>query len=468
MDTTDVVIIGAGPAGLSAAQRLSAAGLSVWLIDENSSPGGQFLRHVTQPALAPAAHIFGPEYAAGKDLAASAHNADIRYLPHTLVWQITADRQLSLLSRTAGAQPLQVKAQYILLATGAQERSFPLPGWTLPGAMTVGAAQLLMKSAGLLPPTNSVLVGNGPLLLLFAAQVLRAGGRLQAILDTTQYRDYLHSVPYLPRALRHASQPLFKGLNLLREIKRAGVPYLSGVTQIAIQGEHTVRGIQYQHRKKNHRLSTSSVLSHIGVIPEVQLANALGCQLAWDTQQQYWYPQTDSYQQTSLTNVFIAGDGGGIIGAEAAVLSGKLAALGILKAMGQLSEEQAQQQSQPLRRQIKKQQALRPFLSKLYPLPSQLHAPDDKVFICRCEQVSAGEIRQAAHLGCQGANQLKAFTRCGMGPCQGRMCMHNATRLLAETQQRAVVDIGVMRVRFPLKPITVADMAQQNVENEEP
>ncbi|MBG6243955.1 hypothetical protein CS369_02270 [Candidatus Symbiopectobacterium sp. 'North America'] len=110
--------------------------------------------------------------------------------------------------------------------------------------------------------------------------------------------------------------------------------------------------------------------------------------------------------------------------------------------------------------------SLRPFLAALYPIPKQAQKPHDDVTICRCEQVSAGEIRQAARAGCIGTNQLKAFTRCGMGPCQGRMCGHNAAAILADTQQRHVSETGYVRARFPLKPVTLAQLALSGDDSE--
>ncbi|PWC19961.1 FAD/NAD(P)-binding oxidoreductase [Brenneria roseae subsp. roseae] len=460
----DLLIVGAGPAGLKAAQEASQAGLSVWLADENPLPGGQIYRHVTRSPISHADAIFGPDYRAGRQLAGQAFSPRIRYLPNTLVWQITPEKQVFLLEKGETTRNYQIQARFILLAVGAQERTFPMPGWTLPGAMTVGAAQLLMKSAGLLPPAQSVLVGNGPLLLLFATQVIRAGGRIQAILDTSTSRHYLRALPFLPSALRHTSGYLYKGWQLLREIKRARIPYFSGVSNLAIEGEAQVSAIGFTRKGKTHRLETPTVLSHIGVTPATQLANAMGCRLQWNAQYQYWEPCLDAYLQSSQRGVYIAGDASGIVGAAASALSGHLAALGILQAAGVISFQERDKQGHDLQAALHKELAIRPFLAACYPVPQAAYQPADDVMICRCEQVSAGDIRLAAKMGCSGANQLKAFTRCGMGPCQGRMCAQNAAQLLAHTQQRDMSGVGYQRNRFPIKPITLAELAQSGEE----
>jgi NADPH-dependent 2,4-dienoyl-CoA reductase/sulfur reductase-like enzyme len=462
MDKVDLLIVGAGPAGLQAAKVASASGLSVWLVDENPLPGGQLLRQVTQSPWPEPQTLFGAEYAAQQGLAETAFSGDITYLPQTLVWQITPQKQAFLLQRGEKPRQLRVEARFIILATGAQERCLPIPGWTLPGVMTIGSAQLLMKTAGLLPPQQSVLVGNGPLLLLFAAQVIRAGGKVQAILDTSNLGDYLRAAPRLLSALWHSPSELYKGWQLLREIRRAKIPYFSAVSDLAIDGEKQAEGIRFRHGGKAQQLQSNSVLCHIGVLPEIQLATALGCQLAWDEDQQYWYPQTDAHGESSQAGIYLAGDGAGIVGGEAARLGGHLAAISILHADGRIADDAYYQQVGQLQRQQQRYQPLRAFLSRLYPLPSRRHQPDDKVIICRCEQVTAGTLRQAARAGVKGANQLKAFTRCGMGHCQGRMCSHNAIAILANEQKKTPQQLGYPRARFPIKPLTLEELALSN------
>src|SRR5476649_2480993 len=235
MRQIDLLIIGAGPAGLAAAAQAAGAGLDVWLADENALPGGQVYRNVTASPLAGAAALFGADYLAGRRLAEAVQADQVRYLSHTQVWQVTPEKQAYLLTRDQEGRTRQrvVQARFILACPGALERALPLPGWTLPGAMTVGAAQLLLKSAGLAPPDDCVLMGNGPLLLLFAAQVSRAGGKIQAVIDTTAPGDYLRALPFLPAALRHAPGDIYRGWQLLREIRAAGIPYFSRARDLA-------------------------------------------------------------------------------------------------------------------------------------------------------------------------------------------------------------------------------------------
>ncbi len=474
MRNIDLLIIGAGPAGLAAAAQAAGAGLDVWLVDEHALPGGQVFRNVTASPLADAATLLGADYLAGRRLVDAALAGQVHYLCNTQVWQVTPEKRAFLLTRGQDGHTRQreVQARFILACTGALERALPLPGWTLPGAMTVGAAQLLMKSAGLAPPRDAVLMGNGPLLLLFAAQVSRAGGKIQAIIDTTSPRHYLRSLPFLPAALRHTPGDIYQGWRLLREIRAAGIPYFSGARDLTIEGTQQVEAVGFSQGRVRHRLETGTVLSHAGVIPAIQLAGAMGCRLRWDGRQQYWYPDLDTWRQTSVAGVYMAGDGAGITGAKAAESSGRLAALGIIRAAGAQAVAQAGGDAlllalaQQARRTLRRQPAIRRFLAVLYPPPGRAGEPTDSVVLCRCEQITAGDIRAAARQGCGDLDQLKIYTRCGMGPCQGRMCADSSARLLAQSQQRPIDEVGVFHQRFPLKPVSLADIAASDDGNE--
>ncbi|EML1602446.1 (2Fe-2S)-binding protein, partial [Burkholderia cenocepacia] len=156
---------------------------------------------------------------------------------------------------------------------------------------------------------------------------------------------------------------------------------------------------------------------------------------------------------------WIAGDGAGIGGARAAALAGEVSALDIAARLGALDTQRQAARERPVLRALHRHLAVRPLLDALYTPPAALRRPDDGTIVCRCEEVTAGEIRRLAALGCQGPNQMKAFTRCGMGPCQGRWCGTTVGELIADVQQRGVGDVGHYRIRAPIKPVTVGEMA---------
>ena len=320
----------------------------------------------------------------------------------------------------------------------------PIPGWALPGVMTVGAAQIALKTGGLVPDGKTWIAGQGPLTLLYAVQAIRAGGRIAGILDVSLPAARWRALPFLPRAITEVR----KGLSWLREIKRSGIK-IQRVEDISAEGDGVLERISFRIGGQWKTAPADLLLLHDGVIPSIQITRALGCAHAWDERQRCWRPVTDPWGATSIPGVSAAGDGAGIGGAAAAVLSGRIAALGFID----LSKREAES----LRAQHAAALASRPFIDTLF--APRLLNPADATLICRCEEVSAGEIRAAVKLGCQGLNQLKAYTRCGMGPCQGRMCGTSAAEVFAAASGQHPRAIEPFRTRFPARPLTVGELA---------
>lgn len=453
----DLAIVGAGPAGMSAAASAAAQGLKVALFDEQPTPGGQIYRSISLPALADRT-ILGADYYRGEQLLSQFQQAEVDYYASATVWQI--NNSFSLCVSLAGRSQI-FTAERILLATGAQERPVPFPGWTLPGVMTCGAAQILLKSSGLTPPAPLVLAGSGPLLLLIACQLHKAGVEIHAILDTTPTANYSAAFKHLPGALR-SWRNLWKGVKMLAYLKRSSVPFYSNVSQLKAQADTStgsLSDVQFQQGDKAQQLSCQSLLVHQGVITNVQLSQSLGLKHQWHNDQLCWQPQLNDWGESSQQGLFIAGDSAAIGGALAAEYAGHISALQIAMQLGKISAAQRNHLSQAAQQQRTEQLAIRPFLDALYKPRQDFLRPSDDTLVCRCEEVSAGQIRQLARQGCAGPNQTKAFVRAGMGPCQGRMCGNTVSELIAEVQQQPVAQVGHYNVRAPIKPITLAEMA---------
>ncbi|WP_269502086.1 FAD/NAD(P)-dependent oxidoreductase [Burkholderia sp. IMCC1007] len=456
----DLLIVGAGPAGMAAATAARSAGLSVVVADEGGAPGGQIYRNVADapPTLA---RWLGKDYEAGRPLVDGLLASGAHYLPRSMVWQIALEPEPVAMLTQSGPSggTLEIGARAVLIATGAQERPWPVRGWTLPGVMGVGAAQTLLKSSGLAPSADTVLAGSGPLLWLFAAQLLHAGRRVRALVDTTPRDAWRHALPHALPALRGADY-LLKGWRMLRTVRNAGIPVYRGATGVRIDGDGRAQHLRFVDADGIvQSLDTSLVLLHQGVIPSTQLARSLGCAHAWDERAACWRPQCDARGRSSVAHVWIAGDGAGIGGAQAAAVAGEVSALDIAAALGALERHAQHARERPLRHALRRHLAVRPLLDALYTPSAALRRPDGDTIVCRCEEITAGEIRELAALGCQGPNQMKAFTRCGMGPCQGRWCGTTVGELIADVQQRDVGDVGHYRIRAPIKPITVGEMA---------
>ncbi|MGH8417766.1 MAG: NAD(P)/FAD-dependent oxidoreductase [Pseudomonas sp.] len=450
----DVAVIGAGAAGMSAAVALAGLGLQVVLLDEQGSPGGQIYRGIT---LAPLSRrdMLGPDYAHGNTLAQALAASTVRYEKGAAVWQVTRDHQVSYL-RDGRLQTVQAKA--VLLATGAMERPFPIPGWTLPGVMSAGAAQILLKSSGLAPSEPVVLAGCGPLLYLLGWQYLRAGVTIKALVDTTRPEDYWRARRHLFAALR-AWPYLRKGLELMRSLRRAGIAHYTGAEQLAVEGSDAASALTFSVGGKTRRVATRCVLLHQGVVPNIQFSQSLRARHRWDEDQLCFSPVIDAWGELDVPGIYVAGDGAGIGGAQAAALQGELAALGIAARLGLLSDAERERHAAPLRTGLEANLRIRPFLDAVYQAREENRIPADEVMVCRCEEVTAGELRKFVALGCAGPNQAKSFGRCGMGPCQGRMCGLTVTEVIAKARGVSAAEVGYYRIRPPIKPITLGELA---------
>jgi NADPH-dependent 2,4-dienoyl-CoA reductase/sulfur reductase-like enzyme len=453
MRRTDILVVGAGPAGMAAAATAADHGADVTLLDEQARPGGQIYRDIDRSGPKRGA-ILGADYLHGASLADALRAAPVTYLDGAVVWAIEDEFQVSY---TRHGRGVQIEAKRLILATGALERPMPVPGWTLSGVMTAGAGQILLKQSGVLP-RRAVLVGCGPLLYLTAAQMVRAGAPPLALVETQTRENLTHATRHANGALR-GWRYLAKGLKLLAEIRRARLPRHTGATRIAIEGTTHAEAVTFDCGGQTHRIDCDTVLLHHGVVPNTQAARSLGVTHRWDAAQHCFSPRIDAWGQTDVEGVFIAGDGAGIGGANVAELSGRIAALGAVEHLGKITSDARDRLAAPLLRDRDREVAIRPFLDAAYPPFAEALSPVDDTLVCRCEEITAGDIRHYARLGCLGPNQAKAFGRPGMGPCQGRYCGLTVTGLLSEANGQSPDETGYFRIRPPLKPVTLGELA---------
>lgn len=455
-DHTDLLIVGAGPAGMAAAVTARRHGLSVRVVDDQPAPGGQIWRGIETVAATPRAKRLGESYLSGAERAAAFRSCGALYEPESQLWQIEPGFRAFV---TRGGKARIVTAQAVILATGAQERPMPFPGWTLPGVLTAGAAQILLKTADSVPEKPVWIAGCGPLPLLYMTQLLAAGGCIAGFLDTTPRGRLGAALRHLPQGLGRLGD-LLKGLSWSLALRRAGVPIIRHVTELRAEGEGRLQRLRYLTEDgREAEVPAEVLLVHEGVVPNIHAPLALGCAVRWHAGQHCYVPVLDAWGESSQANIFVAGDGAGIGGAEAAEPRGRLAALRVAAKLGRLDEATAETAAAPERRALVSALALRPFLDALYAPRPQLYAPPDETLVCRCEEVTAGELRARAVEGRPGPNQLKAFTRAGMGPCQGRQCGYSMAHIIAAAQNRPVEEVGFYRIRPPLKPVTLGELA---------
>ncbi len=464
---TDLLIVGAGPAGMAAAVTARQFGLDVLLIDDQPAPGGQIWRGVEMVAATARGALLGKAYADGLESVAALRASGAAYEPGAQLWQLERDDPETSGSErpgfraflTQGGKARMVRAKTVVLATGAQERPVPFPGWTLPGVMTVGAAQILLKNAGQIPEKPVWVVGCGPLPLLYMTQLLAAGGTIAGYLDTTPRGRFWKALPHLPRALRKLGD-LVKGLAWMLALWRAGVRIVRHVSHVEAQGELGELSLSFcQFGGEFVTVQAELVLVHEGVVPNIHPVRAFGCATMWSPAQDCLVPVLDEWGESSVPCIFVSGDGAGIGGAKAAELRGRIAALRIAEMLTGISKTELHTRARPLRKALQSELSARPFLDTMFSPRPQVFDPPDETIICRCEEVTARDIRAHATIGQPGPTQMKAFTRAGMGPCQGRQCGYPVAHVVAKAQGRPVSEVGFFHIRPPLKPVTLGELA---------
>ncbi len=457
-ETIDLAVVGAGPAGMAAAATAADLGLDVRLLDEQPWPGGQIHRGVDR--LAGPKTTDDPDRAAGRALLHALRQSKADYRPRTCVWHVGPgdDGVFELGLRCDGAVAL-LRARHVLLATGSVERAMPIPGWTLPGVMTAGAAQSMLKASGLCPEGPIVMAGSGPLLYLCADQLAAVGADIRALLDTTPRGRYFRALRDLPAALR-APAVLRRGLGLLRAPARRGIPVHRHVEAVEAVGDLGVTGVRWRRGGRWDQTDCDHLLLHQGVQPHINLPRLAGCAMEWDDVQHCWKPETDDWGRSTVPGCWVAGDGAGIAGGEAASDFGRLAALGVAADLGALTREEAGRRATSHNRALAPLLAVRPFLDNLYRPDRAFMLPADGTLACRCEEMTAGDIRKAVADGCHAIEAVKQYTRCGMGACQGRMCGSTVPEVIADARGVPVSAVGTYSQRTPVKPLPLTELAK--------
>ncbi|MPZ42234.1 MAG: FAD-binding protein [Betaproteobacteria bacterium] len=459
----DLAIVGAGPAGMAAATTAAELGLRTVVLDEQEAPGGQIYRSIERVARDHPQRLamLGEDYAAGLALVRAFRACSVDYRPGSTVWQV--EQPLGILYSAHG-ESHRLRARRILIATGAMERPMPLAGWTLPGVMTAGAAQILLKTVGAVPQGRVVLVGCGPLLLLFAWQLLQANVRVSALVDTSTPGARRRAARHLPTALM-APGYVGKGLRYIRVLREAGIAMLDNFEHVQLNGSERVEEVVVKRSGATERLAADVVLLHQGLVPNANLGWALRCEHEWNESQRCFIPRVDSWGLASQAEIQFAGDCAGIVGARSAEHAGRLAALESAYRLERIDATARDAKARAPIAELRRHRRIRPLLEALYRPGDRYVAPEqDDVIVCRCEEANAGDIRRAVAHGCPGPNQMKAFIRCGMGPCQGRMCGLTVTELMAAARNVSPNEIGYYRIRPPIKPLALGELAALQLE----
>ncbi len=456
----EVAVVGAGPAGLSAALAAARAGAQVTLIDGALRPGGQYFR---QAAAEFRVRESSRHQRQGQALWENVVAAGVRFLPETVVWGAFEGNLLALHGPQA---PSALQAQAIILATGTYDRPVAFPGWTLPGVMTAGAGQALLKHQRILPGKRILLAGTGPLQVVLAAELVRAGAEVVAVLEGA--RLFPESLRHIG-ALRGQWRRMAEGLSSRLTLSRRGVPFRPRWGIVAAHGRDQVESATVARLDRDwrpiagseERLPCDALCLGYGFIPSNTLSRLLGAKQEWRPDLGGEVPVRDRHMQTSVLGVFAVGDGAGVGGGPLALVEGEIAGITAAARTGH-GADGAERAIQRLSPSLARERRFQRMYAALFtPGPGLYELSRDDTVLCRCEEVTQTDVRRAISLGADSADEVKAITRSGMGDCQGRVCAHLVAHCLARESGRPVAEVGLFRPRPPIFPIPIAALSRQ-------
>lgn len=459
-EACDILVIGAGPAGLNATLAARAAGADVTLIDERGTLGGQYFKALS----AAHRHSAPPDAQAreGLALAARVQASGARILSGAAVWGAFAPDEVAV---EIGGGTRFLAPRRLILATGAHERAVPFPGWTLPGVMTTGAGQTMARAWRVAPGQRVVIAGNGPLNLQLAVELLQAGVRVLALAEAAPAPNPLRDAGALWAMARTGADLLARGVRDRARLLAARVPVLHGMAVVCAEGDAVLEGvvlarIDAEGRPvpgSETRFAADALCLGYGFHPSGELARALGCGQHWDKGRRMLVTERDAMGRTGVPEVFIAGDGGGLGGARVAAAEGWIVGATAAADLGHVPDAGLLARAQ---RDAARHRRFQAALWTLYRAPDlSWTLSDDATPICRCEGVTRGDLVSAIALA-GDAGAAKRATRCGMGRCQGRYCAPLLAQAVAEATGAEITEDAFLAPRAPAKPVSLAAIAR--------
>ncbi|HET7098040.1 MAG TPA: NAD(P)/FAD-dependent oxidoreductase [Casimicrobiaceae bacterium] len=455
----DVAVIGGGPAGLAAATVATRYALATVLFDEQSRPGGQRYGARTENDGARAASSVLQSH--DDELVTAFRRSGATAVFDATVWMARSRGdglfEIGVAHGPPGARDVRLtSARALIVATGAIARPFPVPGGTLRGVMTAADAAAHLRDAQSESNRRIVLAGTGLLLWELAAEYLEVGVALEALAVTTPRAQRWRALSGVWRVI--ASPDFLRGLALEQHVRRR-VRVIRNVTSIVARGAGRVEALELETARGIEVLRAEALVLHQGLVPEMNFGSAIGCAYRWNDAQACFEPVVDAWGGSTLAGVFFAGDAAAIAGAAAAKASGELTALAVANALGRIDSKARDGAAEKPRAALRRALRARGFSDVLHRPADVYRIPRGDTIACRCENVTAEHVLATVRQGASGPNQVKAFTRCGMGPCQGRACGLTVTELIAREKKVSPAEVGYFRLRWPVKPIALRELA---------
>ncbi|HEU4426496.1 MAG TPA: NAD(P)/FAD-dependent oxidoreductase [Pilimelia sp.] len=462
-----LVVVGGGPAGIAAATEAARAGLRCLLVDEAPAPGGQIYRRLPGEFRIRDPRGLGRDHRRGDrlraELAQVAERVEVR--SGTSVFDIADRRHVLCASHDGGAG--RITTERLVLATGAYDRPLPFPGWTLPGVLTAGGAQTLLKTMRVRPGDRALVAGTGPLLLVVANQLHHAGVRVVAVLEAGRSA---FTAGTLLRAWREWGL-LADGFRYRLGLARAGIPVRYNHAVFEAHGDGQVDSVTYGPvasrdwrpiRQRSRRVDVDLLVVGYGFVPSVELCDLAGCRTEYAHRLGGWVPVRDATMQTTVPGVFAVGDGAGVAGALVAVAEGRIAGITAAEQAGTIGPAEAERRRRPQVRRLRALAGVREALDAISSIrPGLYELATEATPLCRCEEVTRAEVEAAVGAGARDLQAVKLFTRLGMGACQGRNCAPSAAAVLCAATGCPPRDTGRINPRPPVKPVTLGTLARQ-------
>jgi len=455
----NVVIIGSGFSGITAANLLSGKGLSILMIDENFHVGGQLLR--TIPETLGKNSKFKPDYVKkiGFRFIGNLKGGDIEILNNSVVIGIYDNHELLVEVEKQGMRSIHFES--ILFSPGARERYLPFKGWTLPGVFSAGMAQVLMKSSGVLPSKDVVVGGSGLFLFSAAYEFLKYGARVHSVLESTGVSGKIKMIP----SLIHHMSKIGEGFRYVGKIWTSFVPIRFRHKVVEARGNGSLLEIVVGKTDRRGKLisgkekiiQTNGFAASYGFVPNVELPVLAGCDVEYDRSLGGWIARVNENMETTVDSVFCAGEVTGVGGALKSINEGEIAAISILERFGQ-ADPLKKRKSKRLREQKHHLEFARHFNSLYGIRDEDIEEIPDETIICRCEDVRMGDIREAVNSGFVSPGALKTSVRAGMGNCQGRTCGPVIYDVLSAVTGISGKNFSIFSKRPPLKPVKISSL----------
>jgi NADPH-dependent 2,4-dienoyl-CoA reductase/sulfur reductase-like enzyme len=460
----DILVVGGGAGGLNAARSAALAGARVLLVDERPLPGGQYYKQPLAIAALAKENSSDPQFAGGRALIERAEAAGVTMLRGARVWGAFEPLYL-LISDNAGCRPCKPKR--LIVAAGAYERGLPIPGWTSPGVMTTGAAQMLLRSYRVLAGPRILVAGNGPLNFQVAAELARAGAEIVAVVELAQ-RPSLRMLPALGKMFASAPALALRGARYLAELRRRGIPtiYNSVLAEVTSGGgglSGLVKRWPLAPGDTGRRFEADTICMGYGFMPSNDILRALGCAHRFDPVHGHLVTERDTDQRTSVPEIYAVGDCAGLGGAPAAEAEGIMAGLAAAASLGFRPGADAQGSGSRARSALARHRRFQEGLWRVFRAPRfTTELATAETVICRCEELSLSEIEADLGPGTNSIGALKRRTRGGMGRCQGRYCGPILTAVSAAREGRALDEAGHWAPRPPITPIPIGQIVDDD------